>query len=57
MHDSDTALRHQVTHITITQVVSDVPPYGMNDKNMVEMAAVEERGLFTRELGHAGDYP
>ena len=53
----DAALCHQVAHITITQFVSDVPPYGLNDKKMVEMAAFEERGFLTRELGLADDYP
>jgi hypothetical protein len=57
MYDCDTALRHQIAHIAITEFVSDVPPHGLNDKKMVEMAAFEERGLLTRELGHADDYP
>ena len=48
VYDRDAALRHQVAHITITQFVSDVPPHGLNDKKMVEMAAFEERGLLTR---------
>ena len=38
VYDRDAALCHQVAHITITQFVSDVPPYGLNDKKMVEMA-------------------
>jgi hypothetical protein len=57
VYDRDAELRHQVAHITITQFVSDVPPHDLNDKKMVEMAAFEERGLLTRELGHADDYP
>jgi hypothetical protein len=36
---------------------SDIPSHGLNDKKMIEMTAFEERGLLTRELGHAGDYP
>ena len=57
MYDRDTALRHQIAHVAITQLVSDIPPYGLNDKKMVEMAAFEERGPLARELGHANDYP
>jgi hypothetical protein len=57
MHDRDPALRHQFTHVAITQLVSDIPSYGLNDQKMVEMAAFEERGLLGRELGHADDYP
>ena len=56
MYDRDAALRYQVAHITIAQLISDVPPHGLNDKKMVEMAAFEERGLPTRELDHAYDY-
>jgi hypothetical protein len=41
----------------LTQFVSDVPPHGLSDKKMVEMAVFEERGLLTRDLGHADDYP
>jgi hypothetical protein len=51
------ALRHQIAHVAITQLVSDIPSHGLNDKKMVEMAAFEERGLITRELDHADDYP
>jgi len=36
---------------------SDIPSYGLNDKKMVEMTAFEERGLLTRELGQADNYP
>jgi hypothetical protein len=50
-------LRHQAAHITKTEFVSDVPPHGLNDKKMVEMAAFEEHRLLTRELGHTEDYP
>jgi hypothetical protein len=57
MYDRDTALRHQIAHIAITQFLSDIPSYGLNDKKMVEMAAFEEFGLLRRELGHADDYP
>jgi len=42
---------------TITQLVSDIPSYGLNDKKMIEMAAFEEFGLLRRKLGHAEDYP
>jgi len=57
MYDSDIALRHQIAHIAITQLVSDIPSHGLNDKKTVEMAAFEECGLLRSELGHAGDYP
>jgi len=57
MYDRDATLRHQIAHVAITQFVRDVPPHGLNDKKMVEMAAFEERGLLTRELDHAEDYP
>jgi hypothetical protein len=43
--------------MTRTQFVSDVLPHGLSDKKMVEMAAFEERGLLTKDLGHADDYP
>jgi hypothetical protein len=56
MYDRDTALLHQIAHIAITQFVSDILSYGLNDKKMVEMAAFEEFGLLGRELGHADDY-
>jgi DNA polymerase V len=35
MYDLDAALRHQVAHITITQLVSDIPSYGLPGKLMV----------------------
>ena len=57
MYDRDAALRYQIAHITISQLISDVPPHGLNDQKMVEMAAFEERGLLTRVLNHAYDYP
>jgi hypothetical protein len=57
MYDRDVALRHQLAHIAITQFISDVPPHGLNDKKMVEMAAFEECGLLRRGLSHADDYP
>jgi hypothetical protein len=57
MHYRDAALLHQIAHVTITQLVSDIPPYGLNDKKMVEMAAFEERGPLARKLDHADDYP
>jgi hypothetical protein len=57
MYDRDTALRHQIAHVAIAQFISDIPSYGLNDQEMIEMAAFEEFGLFTRELGHAEDYP
>ena len=56
MYDRDAALRHQVAHITMAELVSEVPPHGLNDEKMFEMASFEERGLLTRELGHADDY-
>jgi hypothetical protein len=34
-----------------------MPPYGLNDQEMIEMAAFEEVGLLRRKLGHAEDYP
>jgi hypothetical protein len=40
--DPDATLRHQVAHVTKTEYVSDVPPHGLTDKKMVEMAAFEE---------------
>ena len=45
MYDRDTALLHQVAHVTITQLVGDIPSYGLNDKKMIEMAAFEEFGF------------
>jgi hypothetical protein len=57
VYDRDAALRYQIAHITISQLISDVPPHGLNDQKMVEMAAFEERGLLTRVLNHAYDYP
>jgi hypothetical protein len=57
VYDRDTALRHQIAHITITQFVSDIPSYGLNDQEMIEMAAFEEFRLLRRKLGHAEDYP
>jgi hypothetical protein len=57
VYDRDTALRHQIAHVAITQLVSDIPSYGLNDKKMIEMTAFEEFGLLGREVGHAEDYP
>jgi len=57
MYDRDAALRHQIARVAITQLVSDIPSYGLNDKKVIEMAAFEEFGLLGRELGHAEDYP
>jgi hypothetical protein len=42
MYDRDAALRHQIAHVAITQLVSHIPAYGLNDQEMVEMAAFEE---------------
>jgi hypothetical protein len=57
VYDHDAALRHQVAHVAITQLVSEVPTHGLNDKKMVEMTAFEEFWLLGRELGHFHDYP
>jgi hypothetical protein len=57
VYDRDAALRHQLAHVAITQLVSDIPSHSLNDKKMVEMTAFEEFGLLRRELGHAEDYP
>ena len=57
MYDRDAALLHQIAHVSITQFVSDIPSHGLNDQEMIEMAAFEERGLLTRYLGHADEYP
>src|SRR5262245_28629717 len=57
VYDRDTALRHQIAHAAITQLVSDIPSNGLNDNKMIEMTAFEEFGLLGRELGHAEDYP
>jgi hypothetical protein len=32
VYDRDTALRHKIAHVAITQLVSDIPSYGLNDK-------------------------
>ena len=56
MHDRDAALRHQIAHVTITQLVSDIPSHGLDDKKMIEMTAFEEFWLLGRELSHAEDY-
>ena len=57
MYDRDAALRHQIAHVAITQLVSDVPSHGLNDQEMIEMTAFEEFRLLGRGLDHAGDYP
>jgi hypothetical protein len=57
MYDRDTALRHQIAYIAITQFVNDIPSHGLNDKKTIEMAAFEECGLLRGELGHADNYP
>jgi hypothetical protein len=57
VYDRDAALRHQIAHVAITQLVSDIPPHGLNDKKMIEMTAFEEFGLLGRESDHADDYP
>jgi hypothetical protein len=57
MYDRDTALRHQIAHVAIAQFISDILSHGLNDQEMIEMAAFEEFRLLGRELGHADDYP
>jgi hypothetical protein len=57
MYDRDAALRHQLAHVAITQLVCDIPSHSLNDKKMIEMTAFEEFGLLGRELDHAQDYP
>jgi hypothetical protein len=57
MYDRDTALRHQIAHVAIAQFISDIPSHGLNDQEMIEMAAFEEFRLLRRKLGHAEDYP
>jgi len=49
VYDPDAALRHQIAHVAITRLVSDIPSHGLNDKKMVEMMAFEEFGLLGRE--------
>jgi hypothetical protein len=48
MYDRNDALRHQIAHFAITQLVSDVPSHGPNDKKVIEMTAFEEFGLLGR---------
>jgi len=57
VYDRDAALLHQIAHIAITQLVSDIPSHGLNDQEMIEMAAFKEGGLLGRELSDAEDYP
>jgi hypothetical protein len=57
MYERDAALRHQIAHIAIAQFISDIPSHGLNDQEMIEMAAFEEFRLLGRELGPAEDYP
>jgi hypothetical protein len=57
MYDRDTALRHQIAHVAIAQFISDIPSYGLNDQEMIEMTAFEEFRLLRRKLGHSEDYP
>jgi len=57
MYEHDAALLHQVARVAITQLVSDIPWYGLSDKKMIEMTAFEEFRLLGSELGHADDYP
>jgi hypothetical protein len=48
VYDRDAALRHQVAHVAITQLVSDIPSHGLNEKEMFEVAAFEECGILGR---------
>ena len=57
MYGRDAALRHQIAHVAITQFVSDILSHGLNDQEMIEMAAFEEFGLLRSKFGHAEDYP
>jgi hypothetical protein len=57
MYDRGAALRYQIAHVAIIQLVSDITSYGLNDKKMIEMTAFEEFWPLGRELGHAHDYP
>ena len=57
MYDRNAALRHQIAHVTIAQFICDIPPYGLNDQEMIEMAAFEEFRLLRRKLAQADDYP
>jgi hypothetical protein len=48
MYDRDTALRHQIAHVAIAQFISDIPSHGLNDQEMIEVAAFEEFRLLGR---------
>jgi hypothetical protein len=50
VYDRDAALRQQVAHVTITQFVNDMPSYGLNDQEVIEMTAFEEFWLQGRDL-------
>ena len=41
----------------LRQIVSGIPSHGLNDQEMIEMAAFEEFRLLRRKLGHSEDYP
>ena len=41
----------------LRQIVSDIPSHGLNDLEIIEMAAFEEFRLPRRKLAHADDYP
>src|SRR5262249_10935698 len=45
VYDRDAALRHQVAHVAITQLVSDILSYGLNDKKMIEMTPLKSSGF------------
>ncbi len=56
MNDRDAALSHERAHVTVAELVGDVPTNGLDDEQTVKVAAFEERWRVGEELGHAADY-
>ena len=56
MHEGDAALGHHFAHVTVAELVGDVPADGLNDEQTVKVAACEERWQVRGKLGHATDY-
>ena len=56
-HRITSLLHHTVIMLNHVIQVLAGPEHGLNDQEMIEMAAFEEFRLLRRKLGHAEDYP
>jgi hypothetical protein len=56
MYKSHPTLSHQGADVTEAELVSDVPSDGLDDEQMIKVAAFEDCWSIRGRLGHADDY-